>query len=414
MVKDIKIINYDYPLPDERIPRHPLRQRDACKMIVSDADGEISHKVFSDLPQELSSSHPLLIFNDTRVINARISFRKATGGLIEVFLLEPVAPHDYVLMFQARGECRWKCMVGNAKRWKDTPLEMPLTIDGEEVILKAEKTDVTDGNTREIVFSWNGDYPFSAVIEKAGFIPIPPYLKRDAEEIDLDDYQTVFSRFKGSVAAPTAGLHFTDELLDRLRSEGTETNHVTLHVGAGTFLPVKSDTIGEHPMHTEVFTITSGLVESIIDALEKGRSILAVGTTTVRTLESLPYLGRALKRGEVNPVVTQWEAYDDDAEDFDTISALREILKKMNSDKSDTLTSATSIMIAPGFRWRIVDRLITNFHQPQSTLLLLVDSFLGDSEQWRKLYQAALDEGYRFLSYGDACLLSRMKKRSSI
>lgn len=412
MVKEIQIKNYDYPLPDSFIPRHPLKERDACRLIVSKPDGEIRHKRFSDLTHLLSDEKPLMACNDTRVINARLSFRKPTGSVIEVFLLEPVAPADYVLMFQARGECRWKCMVGNLKRWKGDSLDMRLTIEGQEIVLTAYKTDLTEGNTREIIFRWNAhDLPFSAVIEQAGYIPIPPYLKREAQEEDRDDYQTVFSRFKGSVAAPTAGLHFTDHLMDDLRREGIDIEHVTLHVGAGTFLPVKSDAIGDHTMHTETFTVTRALVNGLIAALEGHRAILAVGTTTVRTLESLPYLGRALSEGRL-PEVVQWEAYEPESAEIDTVSALREILKRMDEDSSDSLTAATSIMIAPGFRWRIVSRLVTNFHQPQSTLLLLVDSFLGDPGQWKRIYTAALEEGYRFLSYGDACLLYPRDQKS--
>lgn len=405
MVKDIQIKNYDYPLPDSFIPRHPLRQRDACRLIVSKPDGEILHKRFSDLTQLLKQEKPLLVCNDTRVINARLSFRKPTGSVVEVFLLEPVEPADYVLMFQARGECRWKCMVGNLKRWKGDSLDMHLTIDNREVVLTAYKTDVSEGTSREIIFRWSEpDIPFSTVIEQAGYIPIPPYLKRDAQEEDREDYQTVFSRFKGSVAAPTAGLHFTDQLMDELRSEGVDIAHVTLHVGAGTFLPVKSESIGEHLMHTETFTVSRGLLENLIAALESGRPVLAVGTTTVRTLESLPYLGRALREGR-SPEVIQWEAYEPESAELASVPALKDILAKMDKYGTDSLTAATSIMIAPGFRWRIVSRLVTNFHQPQSTLLLLVDSFLGDAEQWKRIYSAALREGYRFLSYGDACLL---------
>lgn len=414
IVRDIRIEDFNYPLPDDRIARHPLAQRDACKLIVSNGRGEISHHIFSALPALLPHD-ALLVCNDTRVINARVSFVKSTGAAIEVFLLEPCAPNDYVLMFQAQGVCRWKCLVGNLKRWKEGALSKKFIVEGREVTLYAENIGPLDGNAREIEFRWSpAELTFASIIDKAGYIPIPPYLKRDSESSDFDDYQTVYSKIKGSVAAPTAGLHFTDRVLDDLKNKGVELHRLTLHVGAGTFQPVKSDTIGDHPMHTETFTVDRRLVEALLRALREKRQIVAVGTTTVRTLESLPYLGRAIACGDRSMNVRQWWPYGEfPYGEFDTKDALEALLNYFDEMNCNILTASTSIMIAPGFNWRIVDRMVTNFHQPQSTLLLLVSSFLDRDSiiansaqlQWKEIYREALSGGYRFLSYGDACLL---------
>ena len=413
-VKKIKIEDFDYPLPDERIARHPLAVRDECKLLRCDGERRTSHHIFRELP-ELLPADTLLVCNDTRVINARISFRKPTGALIEVFLLEPVAPADYVLMFQSRGSCRWSCLVGNRKRWKGGDLVKSLDIDGEKVDLHARIVGELPGNACEVEIEWNGESTFASVVDAAGYIPIPPYLKRESEASDNDDYQTVYARIKGSVAAPTAGLHFTPDIFSRLRAKGAEVIPVTLHVGAGTFQPVKSEEIGEHPMHTEVISVSRELVKGVRDALAAGRPVTAVGTTSVRTLESLPWLGRHADTLEVG----QWEAYEDESlramsdEELlaDTLKSLDSLLGRMDREKSNSLTARTSIMIAPGFRWRIVSRMVTNFHQPQSTLLLLVSSFLGDDADgkpvWRRLYDEALANDYRFLSYGDACLFEK-------
>lgn len=415
MVKNIKISEFDYPLPDERIARHPLAQRDACRLLVSREPGETLHEVFSSLPSLLPEDS-LLVCNDTRVINARIRFEKQTGSKIEVFLLEPLEPEDYVLMFQSRGRCRWSCMVGNLKRWKEGPLVKELDIDGRKVRLMAERGEAREGNAHDIEFTWDDDsVTFASIVDAAGYIPIPPYLKRDSEATDADDYQTVYARIKGSVAAPTAGLHFTPEVFDALRGRGVDIMPVTLHVGAGTFQPVKSEEIGDHPMHTEVFSVDRDLIQALVDALKIGRNITAVGTTSVRTLESLPYLGINLLKGDDSMSVTQWQAYDTKATGSDlkkeTILALETLLGYMEAMEIRTLTASTSIMIAPGFKWRIVDMMVTNFHQPQSTLLLLVSSFLGDNAagtpRWHALYDEALAGDYRFLSYGDACLFHR-------
>lgn len=414
-VRTIKIADFDYPLPDEHIARHPLAVRDACRLLVSEPDGKIVHKSFSDLPSLLPEDS-LLVCNDTRVINARIDFRKATGSRIEVFLLEPLSPEDYLLMFQTTGSCRWKCMVGNLKRWKENPLTKELDIAGRKVVLSAYRGEAMEGNAHDVEFRWDAaDLTFASVIDAAGYIPIPPYLKRDSEESDTDDYQTVYARFKGSVAAPTAGLHFTPRVFEMLKERNIRTLPLTLHVGAGTFQPVKSEEIGDHPMHTETFTITRSLIDDLIRAKKEGIQITAVGTTSVRTLESLPYLGAAIAGGDLSLTVEQWWPYGDACPNppTDTVKALEAIRDYMESRGIPSLTGATSIMIAPGFRWRMTDIMVTNFHQPQSTLLLLVSSFLDravgttptESPRWRTLYEEALKLGYRFLSYGDACLL---------
>jgi len=413
-VGSIRIENFDYPLPDERIPRHPLDVRDSCKLLLSRPDGEISHRVFTDLPGLLPPS-ALMVCNNTRVINARLEFHKSTGSRVEVFLLEPLDPADYALAFQTRGHARWKAMVGNLKRWKSGALVKELDVEGVKVMLSVERLQALEGNTHEVELSWDNDsFTFADIVDAAGNIPIPPYLNRDSEPSDLQDYQTVYSRIKGSVAAPTAGLHFTPRVMDDLAAHNIEVRELTLHVGAGTFQPVKSDNIGGHPMHTESFSIDRATLCVIIAALESGRPIVAVGTTTVRTLESLPFVGRALQRGIESPVVSQWEAYGEDAASLDVAGALRSILAEMDRRGEDSIHAATAIMIAPGFRWRIVNAMVTNFHQPQSTLLLLVSSFLemgrkiepaSDALQWRRIYREALENDYRFLSYGDACLL---------
>lgn len=410
MVQDIKIADFDYPLPDGRIASHPLARRDACRLLLSRPDGQLSHRRFSELPNLLPPS-PLMVCNNTRVINARMAFHKSSGARIEVFLLEPLDPSDYVLAFQCRGRCVWKCMVGNLKRWKDAPLIMTLNIGGRELQLSARRLEALDGNAHAVEFTWNDhDVTFASVVDAAGRIPIPPYLHRESEDTDADDYQTVYSEIKGSVAAPTAGLHFTDDVFASLRGHNADIRYLTLHVGAGTFQPVKSDTIGEHPMHTETFTVERSLIEALLQALALHRPVVAVGTTSVRTLESLPYLGAAVMRGRDELKVGQWEPYDPETSCFDTVASLQALLGYMDANHITSLTASTAIMIAPGFRWRLVDVMVTNFHQPQSTLLLLVSAFLDrDNDrpgtQWRYIYDEALKGDYRFLSYGDACLL---------
>lgn len=411
MVQDIEIRDFDYPLPDERIARHPLAERDRCLLLHCGREGEIADRRFDALPGLLPAGS-LMVCNNTRVINARMRFVKDTGAAIEVFLLEPIEPSDYALMFQSSGKCRWSCMIGNLKRWKQGSLSRKVEIPGHgEVTLSVTRLSPLPGNAHEVELTWdNPAVTLAEIVEAAGKIPIPPYLNRQSEESDATDYQTVYSRIMGSVAAPTAGLHFTDSVLGALEEQGIERAELTLHVGAGTFQPVKSDEIGGHEMHTEVYGIRRGTLQQLIDAIRSGRHITAVGTTSVRTLESLPYAGMRLIRGE-DPHVTQWEPYAAERNSFDTATALQGIADYMDARGLKVFSSSTAIMIAPGFGWRMTDAMVTNFHQPQSTLLLLVSSFLGkDSdggERWRRIYRHALEGDYRFLSYGDACLFFR-------
>lgn len=411
-VKNISIRDFDYQLPDNRIASHPLAQRDNCLLLQSNYYGELSHHIFRSLP-ELLPPGALIVYNDTRVINARLTFVKSTGSHIEVFLLEPYQPSDYVTMFQMHDSCVWKCMIGNLKRWKNHPLEMKVRVDNDkEVVLKATRMEPCDGNAHLVRFDWDdSSVNMASIIEAAGMIPIPPYLNRKSEDSDRGDYQTVYSRIMGSVAAPTAGLHFTDEVLKDLKMHEVELQRVTLHVGAGTFQPVKSELIGDHPMHSETFSVDRRLIESLINALKNHRPVVAVGTTSVRTLESLPLIGARLMKDNQSLSVGQWEAYEAGTLEVDTIEALDALLEYMKDSGLTTLTADTAVMIAPGFKWRIVNMMVTNFHQPQSTLLLLVSSFLDDTvkpePQWRKVYEAAMAGDYRFLSYGDACLFER-------
>lgn len=404
MVGDININDFDYNLPEEMIPLHPLEKRDECKLLLRSPKGNLYHRKFKELP-DLMPVESLMICNDTKVINARLAFQKETGASIELFLLEPVLPSDYVLNFQTKDKCEWKCLVGNSKKWKDGLIYTEVPISGEnEMRIYARRVRLMNDGSSIIEFSWkNPEFTFSQILDYAGRIPIPPYLNRESVDSDLEDYQTVYARVKGSVAAPTAGLHFTPEVFEDLKAHGVEVGKVTLHVGAGTFRPVKSETIGDHPMHSEPFTVSRALIERLIEWKEKGKPIVAVGTTSVRTLESLPYIGKALLKGEASPFeVAQWAPYSGD--EFNTIESLKKILDWLKETKNESLTAATSIMIAPGFKWRITEGMVTNFHQPKSTLLLLVSSFLGGNE-WEKLYSEALSSGYRFLSYGDACFL---------
>lgn len=414
-VSEIKISDFDYSLADEQIAKHPIEERDQCKLLVRNAAGEISHHIFSELPQMLPEGS-MLICNNTRVINARMHFRKHTGATIEIFCLEPILPVDYAQMFQTTVSCRWACMVGNLKRWKTDKLSKVISMpeNGAIVNLTAERIAPHGNNAWEIEFCWdNPGITFASIIEAAGYIPIPPYLNRESEDTDKIDYQTVYSKIKGSVAAPTAGLHFTDKVIDDIANRDIRVRELTLHVGAGTFQPVKSDTIGMHPMHTEVFSISAQLLNELIAQLEVAGRIVAVGTTSVRTLESLPYLGKLISDNDSIKVeelhVDQWSPYTTD--DFDTISALKHLAHYMSKHDIQFLTASTSIMIAPGFKWRMVNDIVTNFHQPQSTLLLLVSSFIDNEltaePQWRKMYDEALNRGYRFLSYGDSSFLSR-------
>jgi len=404
-IEQLHITDYDYPLPDERIAKYPLEKRDASKLLLYD-DGIISESIFSNLADYIPSES-LMIFNNTRVIHARLLFRKETGAQIEVFCLSPADPEDYAMNFAAKQHCSWHCMIGNAKRWKDDILTMKIENGGNGILtLSAEKTAVTDKDTT-VRFSWNDDtLSFSEILEIAGKLPIPPYLNRPAETKDDETYQTVYSRIEGSVAAPTAGLHFTDDVMTSLRHKGIATAEVTLHVGAGTFRPVKSETIGEHEMHTEFISVPKETIKAIY---ENKYPLVVVGTTSMRTIESLYYIGAKLA---INPVamphelfVSQWEPYENFLHDIEARQSLKNILDYLDRNDADHLISATQIMIVPGFRFHYADALITNFHQPQSTLLLLISAFVDDN--WRVIYDYALKSDFRFLSYGDSSLLWR-------
>ena len=398
--KGIHISDYDYELADERIAKFPMAERDHSKLLIY-RQGEVSEDVFYNLPKHLPSN-ALMVFNNTKVIQARLHFRKETGALIEIFLLEPAQPADYEQMFQTRGRCSWLCLVGNLKKWKEGALTRKLEIEGEELELKAIRRG-EQGTSQLIEFEWNGDIPFADIIDVVGELPIPPYLNRETQESDKSTYQTVYSKIKGSVAAPTAGLHFTEQVLADIDAHGIEREELTLHVGAGTFRPVKSEEIADHEMHTEYIAVRRHTLERL---LAYDAQAIAVGTTSVRTLESLYYMGLKLEQQEdlteEQLHVNQWEPYEVEAT-IPPAKAIQNIIDWMDRHDLTTLHTSTQIIIAPGYDYHIVKMLVTNFHQPQSTLLLLVSAFVkGD---WRRIYDYALSHDFRFLSYGDSSLL---------
>ena len=396
----ININDFDYPLPDERIAKFPLERRDGSKLLVY-RNGEISERRFADIGQELASD-TLFVFNNTKVVRARLVMHKTSGARVEVFCLEPTAPADYERAFAATGECCWSCIVGNLKKWKEGAVEIPFSFEGQNYLLRAY---IAERGVREHIvrFEWDAPMTFGQMLEYLGRIPIPPYLNRESEEIDNTRYQTVYSRFEGSVAAPTAGLHFTVELIESLKSQGFSFGEVTLHVGAGTFLPVKDEDATKHAMHTEHFEITRATLELLRSKIGK---VTAVGTTSVRTLESLAALAwRIVQSGnpQTESVIGQWELYDIPA-DFMAQQVLDTLIGYLDANGAQSIKAATQIMITPlGYRFRVVNRIVTNFHQPKSTLLLLVSAYVGDD--WHKIYDYALANNFRFLSYGDSSLL---------
>ncbi|MCW1736033.1 S-adenosylmethionine:tRNA ribosyltransferase-isomerase [Anaerorudis cellulosivorans] len=401
-IEQLQITDFDYILPDEKIAKYPLEKRDSSKLLLY-AGGNISSSVFSLLPEYIPSNS-LMIFNNTRVIHARLLFRKDTGAQIEVFCLSPAEPSDYALNFQQRGNCSWHCMIGNAKRWKDGALQLKIVHEKGIITLSAQKKEVNE-NDVTVEFSWDDpSITFSELLEIAGKLPIPPYLNRPAETNDNETYQTVYSRIEGSVAAPTAGLHFTNEVMDALHRKGIQTDEVTLHVGAGTFKPVKSQIIRSHEMHTECISVSR---KTIADLYENVNPLIVVGTTSMRTMESLYYMGRKLQfNPDLKPhelAVLQWEPYEEENERVSPKQALENLLDYLDRQQADHLISSTQIIIAPGYKFHFVDGLITNFHQPQSTLLLLIAAFVGND--WRNIYEYALTHDFRFLSYGDSSLL---------
>lgn len=394
-VEDIDIALFDYPLPAERIAKHPLAVRDSCKLLVADrTTDEISTRTFSELPSLLPADS-ILVCNNTRVIKARLRMHKPTGAAIEIFCLEPYAPSDYALNLGSTGPVEWTCLVGNSKRWASGHVEAELA-DGTRLV--AERVKRLDGGESVVKLSWdNPTLTFADVLEKAGETPIPPYLERPGEASDEVDYQTVYSSVKGSVAAPTAGLHFTPTVLDGLTRAGIGRLELTLHVGAGTFRPVTSATIGGHAMHSEAIDVSRDVIERIADT---DKRVIAVGTTSVRTLESLYHMGCMIHSGEFNGELPQWYPYSTSHPSLSRREAFRAILDNIG----DRIIASTRLMIAPGYDFKVVDGMVTNFHQPKSTLLLLVSAFLGRGNRWREIYDYALADGYRFLSYGDACL----------
>ena len=400
MIPEIHIEDFNYPLPDERIAKYPLADRDASKLLVY--KGSPVESRFAEI-SELLPEGSIMVFNDTKVVPARLHFQRETGAHIEIFCLEPVSPDEYVTMFAATGKCRWKCIVGNIKRWKNDSLHLYNPLNDSviaEMNLTADLVERT-GETSIVEFSWSNGAPFSQVLEICGSVPIPPYLNRETEDIDLERYQTLYARYRGSVAAPTAGLHFTERVLDNIRKRGINTETVCLHVGAGTFLPVKSSLVSEHTMHREPFVVSLELIQKLISL--KGK-LIAVGTTSVRTLESLYYVGVKCIENGVPGDVAQWDPYVREYE-YSLSDSLNAIEKYLIENDLKELKVGTEIIIVPGFTFRVVDVLVTNFHQPQSTLLLLISAFVGGD--WKAIYDFALANDFRFLSYGDSSLLFR-------
>ena len=401
MIPEIRIEDYNYPLPDERIAKYPLSDRDASKLLHY-ADNQVVERAFKNI-SELIPEGSLMVFNDTKVVPARLHFQRETGAHIEIFCLEPVLPEEYVSMFAVTDRCRWKCIVGNVKRWKNDTLRLYNPHNDEHINEMALKADLIerDGETSVVEFSWADGAPFSKVLEVCGTIPIPPYLNRDTEAIDLERYQTLYARYRGSVAAPTAGLHFTEDVLSAIRNKNVDIETVCLHVGAGTFLPVKSSLVSEHTMHREPFVVTLAFLEKL---LAKTGKVVAVGTTSVRTLESLYYMGvKCIETGRTSDV-NQWEPYERKYE-YSLEESLEALVEFMKSNSLKDLQLGTRIIIVPGYNFKVVDILVTNFHQPQSTLLLLISAFVkGD---WKNIYDFALSHDFRFLSYGDSSILFR-------
>ncbi|MCQ2181165.1 MAG: S-adenosylmethionine:tRNA ribosyltransferase-isomerase [Bacteroidales bacterium] len=405
MIPDIVIEDYSYALPEHRIAKYPLEERDASKLLVY-KDGVVGEDVFRNLSNHLPSG-AMMVLNNTKVVPARLHFRRHSGARIEIFCLQPILPADYAQIFATTSSCRWKCVVGNLKRWKNDVLHYDIPSESIDENGELAATCLTaslverDEEVAVVEFKWEGGKPFSSVLEMCGNVPIPPYLNRQTEAIDLERYQTLYAKYRGSVAAPTAGLHFTDRVLDSIDRKGIVRENVCLHVGAGTFLPVKSQSVSGHVMHKEPFVVTLDLLYRLRDG---ERPLIAVGTTSVRTLESLYYVGvSCIEQGEPREV-SQWAPYIREY-GYSTKEALSAIILYLVRNRLTELKITTRIIIVPGFKFRLVDMMITNFHQPSSTLILLVSAFVGGD--WRTIYDYALDYGFRFLSYGDSSLLFR-------
>lgn len=400
MIPDIRIEDYNYPLPEERIAKYPLEHRDESKLLIY-KEGKVEEKIFKEIPGCLPEN-TIMVFNNTKVVPARLHFRRMSGAKIEIFCLQPVLPVEYNTSFSSTESCQWKCVVGNSKRWKDDILEYdipegmqsPVSSLRARLIRKEELVCIVE-------FFWEGGEPFSRVLELCGQVPIPPYLNRETEAIDIERYQTMYADVRGSVAAPTAGLHFTKETLEEIKDKGIDTEYVCLHVGAGTFLPVKSSKVANHTMHKEPFVVSR---DFLIDLRDSGKKVIAVGTTSVRTLESLYYIGvSCIENGEPQEV-RQWAPYDREYS-YSLKESINGIINYLDNNGLDELTAGTRIIIVPGFKFRVVDMMVTNFHQPQSTLILLVSAFVGGD--WQTIYNYALSHDFRFLSYGDSSLLFR-------
>lgn len=399
MIKpNIAISDYTYQLPEDRIAKYPLNNRDESKLLIFRGK-QIKERVFSNIIDELPAN-ATLAFNNTKVIRARLRVKKSTGAQIEIFCLEPLLPAEVQMAFDSRAETTWKCIVGNARKWKGEPLTQTVTIDQQSFELTLHKGQQL-GDAYEIRFTWNTpSFSFAEIIEQIGLTPIPPYLNRETEDIDKDRYQTVYSEHQGSVAAPTAGLHFTDQILSTLENNGHQLLNVTLHVVAGTFKPVKSEEIAGHDMHTEHFVIERTALKQLIDNNEQ---LIAVGTTSVRTLESLYWYGVRLLSGlSIQGGIEQWDPYNLNRA-YGTKEALNALLDYMTQNNLSYLAGKTAIIIVPGYQFKLINGLVTNFHQPQSTLLLLIGAIVG--AQWKEIYTYALEHDFRFLSYGDSSLL---------
>lgn len=401
MIPELRIEDYNYPLPDERIAKYPLPERDSSKLLRYE-NGKVSEYVFRDIPG-LLPDNAIMVFNDTKVVPARLHFVRPTGARIEIFCLQPVKPEEYNLSFAATDSCTWKCVIGNAKKWKGDVLSLYNPQEDEAVTALKMRAELVlrEGETGIVRFSWDGGHPFSRVLEICGTIPIPPYLNRESEALDVERYQTLYAKIRGSVAAPTAGLHFTEKVLEEIKARGIDMETVCLHVGAGTFLPVKDSEVSKHSMHREPFVVS---LDFLKDILESGKKIIAVGTTSVRTLESLYYAGvSCIEKGHPEDV-EQWAPYTREYEPT-TREAIAALVKYLEDNSLTELKVGTRIIIVPGFKFRLVDVLVTNFHQPESTLILLVSAFVGGD--WRTIYDYALSHDFRFLSYGDSSLLFR-------
>ena len=398
--QNISVKNYSYNLPPVRIAKYPLDKRDESKLLIL-RNGSVKEDLFKNIDEYINRGS-CLVFNNSKVIQARILFQKPTGARIEIFCLEPVEPNDYMLAFQQKQKVVWRCIIGNQKKWKSDSLQRPFKFEGNKYVLRATKK-ITSNGSPLIEFKWNATgLSFSEVLESTGLTPIPPYLNREAVALDKDRYQTVYSRHKGSVAAPTAGLHFTDSVFNKIARKNISKVELTLHVGIGTFQPIKSNIVTDHEMHTEHFYFDKTRIEHILENLNQ---IIAVGTTSMRSLESIYWLGVKINRGIIQKPedlsISQWDGYHL-SNDLSTKESLNTVLDFMKDKRTENLNASTRIMLVPGYSFKLVNGLITNFHMPRSSLLLLVSAFIG--EDWRKVYDFALENNFRFLSYGDSSI----------